>query len=215
VPMSGGLTIQFPDDREPIHIRFEVSEADVPILERYTTALRALMQAIDRMGGLPARLNVSWEIGQAVQFKSEEPTPDQRAALMHYLRPLILTNEPGSFDRVSGALKRSSDHEFIRDRLRRFRDIFAGSDLRDAVVISRGDLALNSESAFQHWLNGFEYHQEEERAAKVAQPGDALPIEAVRPIFMMMLVEKIKAMSLLGQVVEKMLASPNSVDPVA
>lgn len=203
--LSGGLLFDFPDGRESVHLRFEINEADAEIMRQFTAATQAMLAAFSRAGGLPTQLHVSFQQSETAQFKTEEPTDDQRAAILHYLRPLILTKEPGSFDRSCGAVRRCSDHEFLGTHLRRLRDIYSGANLRDTIVISRGDLALNSEAAFQHWLNGFEYHREADRAAAVAEKGDLLPLEVLRPIFIMMLNEKIKAIMLLSQIIDKML----------
>jgi len=203
--ISGGLRFDFPDGREPVHLRFVINAADAEILRQFSAAAQAMLAAFSRAGGLSTQLHVSFQQGEAAQFKTEEPTDDQRAAILHHLRPLLLTKEPGSFDRTCGAVRRCSDHEFLGTHLRGLRDIYSGANLRDTIVISKGDLALNSEAAFQHWLNGFEYHREADRAAAVAGKGDLLSLEVVRPIFIMMLNEKIKAIVLLGQIIDKML----------
>lgn len=208
--LSGSLKVEYPDGREPQTLRFEVAEADADILRRFSMAAHAMLSAVNRAGGLPARVHLSFEPGRGVQFNTEEPTEDQRAAILHFCRPILLTNEPGSFDRACGAVRRSSDHTFLSEHLRRLRHIFSGGDIRDTVVISRGDIAINSDVAFQHWLNGFEYHNDDTRAAMVSQPGDLVPYEAVRPLFMMMLVEKVKAIALLAYLVDRILELPAS-----
>ncbi len=199
------MNVEFPDERDPIRFRYSVSDQDEVLLRRFVRSSREVVEAARRAGGLPAKLHLSYSEDSGFRVETAEPTDDQRALILHRLRPLILTNEPWSFDRVCGIVRRSSDHEFLSRHLRWLRGIYTGSEIRNMVVFSRGELVLNSDAAFQHWLNGFEYHQEEDKAAKIADGDSVLPVEVVRPIFMMLLSQKLKAISHLAFFVDKML----------
>ena len=208
MPLKGNLTVKFADSREPVRFGFCVGPADEQILRQFSTAQRTFSAAFQRDGGLPVSLNLSFREGEGLKVSSEEPSEDQLAVMLHRLRPILPTAEPGSFDRTCGAVRRASDNGFIGKHLRRIRDIYSGSDLRDQVVISRGELILNSDTAFEHWLTGFEYHPGAKRAAVVADAESPLPLQAVRPVFLMMLSEKVKAISMLALFVEKLLEWP-------
>lgn len=206
--LQGHLTVEFPNGEETVVLRFSVSSADEIVLRRFTQTTKDVVEAVHRAGGLPAQLRLSYREETGLRLATEEPSDDLRSVILHRLRPLILKKEPWSFDRVCAIVRRSSDHPFLGRHLRSLRGIYAGKNLQDIVVFSRGELVLNSETAFEHWLNGFEYHREEARAAEVANVDSLLPIEAVRPIFIMLLSEKLKAITLLAYLVEKMLERP-------
>lgn len=206
--LTGGLTIEFPDGREPVKMRFAVGDDDELILRSFSVEARALVESVQRVGGIPLQLNLSYHQDEGLSFTTIEPNDDQRAIILHRLRPMILSREPASFDRVCAIVRRSSDHEFLGTHMRRIREIYSGSDLRELLVVSRGEVVLNSEASFQNWLNGFEYHRDADRSAAIAEPEDLLPIQAVRPLFMAMLSEKLKAIVLLNQFVDKLLERP-------
>ena len=208
MPLKGNLTVEFADGREPVRFGFFVGPADELILRQFAAAHQTFAAAFQRIGGLPVSLNLSFKEGEGVKVSTEEPSEDQLAIMLHRLRPILLTEEPGSFDRTCGAVRRAADDEFIGKQLRRIRDIYSGADLRDQVVISRGELVLNSDTAFQHWLTGFEYHPGAKRGELVANADSLLPLQAVRSIFLMMLAEKLKAISMLALIADKLLERP-------
>lgn len=208
--LAGRLTFEFPDGREPIKFGFVLATEDEDLLRQYVAATKDLMDSVRRAGGLSTQLNMSFRRDEGIVYTTTEPTDDQRAIILHRLRPLILSREGASFDRACAIVRRSSEHEFLVTYLRRLRDLYSGKDFRELVVISRNDIILNSETAFHHWLNGFEYHRDAERAALVAEKGDPLPFDVVRPSFMVMLGEKLKAINLLADMVSKMIERSDS-----
>lgn len=203
--LDGRLTIQFGDGRETVALRFQVSAEGEAVLRQYVEQTDDVLKAIQRVGGLPVELNISFQQGEGLRFNTVEPTEDQRAVILHKLRPMLLKKEPASFDRACAVVSRSTDHEFMSAHLRRLRDVYNGTDLRSTVIISRGETVLNSEAAFEHWLNGFEYHRDADRAAVITDADALLPLEAIRPLYLTMLQEKLKAMTLLANIASKML----------
>jgi hypothetical protein len=212
----GRLKVDFPDGRESVWLTFAVSDNDEALLRKYSAATREAISTAQQVGGLAVNLTLTVTVGEPVQFTATEPNSVQRAAILHRLRPLILTNEPASFNNVCAAVKRSSTDDFMKRHLRLIRDRYRGAVMRQQVAILRDEVALNSDTAFENWLNGFgEYHSYPDAAAKIHSENDLLPIEAKRPIFMLLLREKLDAIILLNQIVEKMLEEPEVERPVA
>lgn len=196
--IAGGLRVEFPDGRPPVELRFEVHENDVHILRGFAADASQLFQSISRMGDVRFALEVMVDnVTGTINAKVAEPSDDQRAVLLHRLRPLILTKEPWSFDRTCGALSRATNHPFMRERLRIIRDVYSGKNLREQVVVSKGGLVLNSDVAFDRWLNGFEYHRDVAGRAELQAADDVLSFEATRSVILDLLLEKVNAIQLL------------------
>ena len=72
--LSGGLTIEFPDGRDAIKLRFAASDAAERVLRQFACTTRELLTALGRAGGLPVELNLSYSQGEGLSFRAEEPT---------------------------------------------------------------------------------------------------------------------------------------------
>ena len=96
------------------------------------------------------------------------PPDDDVVALLHRLRPLVLTSEQTEFFRVCKIIDRRVRHESIQAELERCRDLFSGKRFQSLVKISvtspAGDaIVLNSEATLQKWLKAYEYHRDDEK----------------------------------------------------
>jgi hypothetical protein len=209
--LQGGITFQFADGRPTEHARFTLGVADETVLRQYLTEALALQDALQRQGGFAASYHFSWSVEKGVAISGAEPTDDQRAVVLHRLRPFLLEGETCYFHSVRGIVARSTDTPFLHDWLRQTKARFMGKLLEQKVIISVGDLVLNSERALNHWLYGFEYHRDEEKSVALIKAHDPVPVGSSRPIFIMMLQEKAVAVLHLAHVVHKMLEEPTDL----
>ncbi|MCY3019801.1 MAG: hypothetical protein NTW87_12330 [Planctomycetota bacterium] len=189
-------------------MRFALGDADEQVLRAFLHEAQALEDSLLRQGGFAASYHVSWKIGQPLVITGTEPNADQRAVMLHRLRPFLLQGESLYFHSVRGILARSSDSPFLHDWLRQTKARFTCKHSQQQFLISVGDMVLNSEAALNQWLNAFEYHREEAKAIDLIMTHDPFPVDASRPIFIMMLREKVDAVLHLGHVVHKMLSDP-------
>lgn len=203
--LTGGLTIEF-RDRAPEACRFDFDDAAERQLKGFLAEALRLESALRDMGGLPVTYRVRFQQGEPVIFDGEEPSEAQRAVFLHRMRPFVLQNEPYEFNLIRGVVARGSTGEWLQDRLRQMKELYTGRHMRSQASIGVGDLIVNSEAALQHWLNGFEYHRDEERAQALVEAHGSLSIDASRPIFIMMLREKANAVLHLANLIHGMLA---------
>jgi hypothetical protein len=211
--LQGGLTFQFADGRPTEHARFALGDAEVAVLRQFLNEALALQDALLRQGGFASSYHFSWNVEKGVEISGAEPTDDQRAVILHRLRPFLLEGETCYFHSVRGIVARSSETPFLHDWLRATKARFMGKMLEQKVVISVNDLILNSERALNHWLYGFEYHRDEAKAVALIKAHDPVPVDSSRPIFIMMLQEKATAVLHLAHVVHKMLEEPSDAPP--
>jgi len=206
VAISGALDVRFSDGREPDKAPFSLTTEHEAVLRRFSVAVKDLAEAVRDAGGLQAALNISFQQGEQLQVRTTQPTRPEREAMLYRLRPLILRKEETSFELVRGIVGQSSGYPELRKYLKRLASIYDGADLRSVVQITHGESVVNSDEAFQQWLNGFEYHRYADSAAAIAGDGALLDIDVLRPIFLMMLSEKLKAIGMLAAIVDAMLA---------
>jgi hypothetical protein len=91
--LQGGLTFEFGDGRPTEHARFAVNDADERVLRAFLSEAQALEDALRRQGGFGASYRISWAVGQPLVIGGTEPDSDQRAVVLHRLRPFLLQDE--------------------------------------------------------------------------------------------------------------------------
>ncbi len=206
--LRGGLTFEFDDGRPIERVRFVVDDADEKVLRAFLREAEALEEALLRQGGFGASYHISWSLGQPLMISGTEPDADQRAVILHRLRPFLLQDEALYFHSVRGIVARSTESPFLQDWLRQTKARFTSKHSQQQFLISVSDVVLNSEAALNSWLYGFEYHRDEAKSVALIKAHDPVPVDSSRPIFIMMLREKATAILHLGHVVRKILAEP-------
>jgi hypothetical protein len=82
--------------------------------------------------------------------------------LLHVLRPIILSREPASFEKMAGLLGKRFASDEMRKHLRAIRDIFEHGHLSRYMQVTVGGRELFKDETLKLWLNGEEYHQDSE-----------------------------------------------------
>ena len=61
---------------------------------------------------------------------------------------------------------------------------------------------MNTEQVLQNWLNAYEYHRDPQRREKLATVHhELLPLEALRPVFVSMLIDKARAVAAIADII--------------
>jgi hypothetical protein len=126
---------------------------------------------------------------------------------LHVARPILLSQEPCSFDRVFSAIGTRFSGSLLRTRLKELRQLYEKGDVQPLMQMSVGDQPLFHDSALKLWLNGVQYHHDLEKRQQIQELEKALGAENVRAIFLTQLSGKFRAALILGQVVNLILAS--------
>ncbi len=204
--ISSKVSFKLRDPEKHEEAVFSIDEANESALRKYLAEALRLEAALLRQGGFGASYNVSWSVGEQLCITGTEPTSDQRAAVLHHLRPFLLEDEPYSFKRVRGILARSSSSLVLTEWLQQVKQRYAGNLLQSQVKIEVGALLLNSETVLNKWLNAYEYHRDDNKAIELVKQHDPIPVDSSRPIFAMMLQEKATAVLHMGWLINQILA---------
>ncbi|BBJ23444.1 hypothetical protein W01_13710 [Candidatus Nitrotoga sp. AM1P] len=79
------------------------------------------------------------------------------------------------------------------------------------ISIQSNNCIVNSEKMLFTWLNAYEYHREREKQELLESYSKIMPTEWSRGVFLTLLVEKGKAISNLGALVEVVLGKRNAL----
>jgi hypothetical protein len=156
-------------------------------------------------GGIQVRARLTWDHEKGLSWSGELPPDDDLAAYLHRLRPFLLQNEATSFDRVCAIIGRALPHEPMRALLRRQRREFDGRNFQSQFQLLSNDVVVNSERVLKLWLNGFEYHRDREQRDEIARLHQLLPMDATRPVFVSMIIDKVRAVAEIATVVRILL----------
>jgi hypothetical protein len=210
--ISISFRLRDPDKLETADV--ELSSEDLAVLRAYLTEAFHLESAMQRQGGFAASYNFSWKLGEPLRISGTEPDADQRAVILHRLRPFLLDREPLYFNKVRGIVARSTSSPELGEWLVQTKLRFTSRLLQQQVIIKIGDLVINSEQALDKWLNAFEYHRDEDKAVELIKEHDPIPVDSSRPIFIMILREKATSVLHLGWLINQILAAVDKRAPL-
>lgn len=161
--------------------------------------------------GEGVQLNFVGNEGTAPQWSVKAPPVDDVLAFLHRLRPLILQEEPACFQKVRAVLKRRLKDASIHPFMERLLDVYEGREMQKVVAIQSNDCIVNSEKMLITWLNAYEYHRDRDKQELLESYSKIMPSEWSRGVFLILLVEKGKAITNLGALVEVVLGKRNSL----
>lgn len=120
--------------------------------------------------------------------------------LLHVLRPVMLSDEATSFEKIAGLLKRRFADRVFSDLLKRLRRMFEHGELSLYLQFGVGSQPLFHRSTLDTWLNGVQYHTDAEKAEAWAALENVLQLENSRALVMNQLHSRVKALMMLESV---------------
>jgi len=187
-----GVQTKAEDPVETVSATFDESEID--LLRSYVEFVHRLSETRLLQRGIPAITNLDWKQGEGMKWTCPPYENGELHELLHVLRPLILSKEATSFERIAGMLGRKFDNKKFRDYLKLQRTIFDDGELKLFMQISLNDQPLLDDATLKLWLNGEQYHTDEEKAATWKKIETALTIENTRALVITQLQSKVKAL---------------------
>jgi hypothetical protein len=189
----------------------EFAPGDVEILERYLAQVDQLLAVKGVREGLPCNLSMSFDMQKlGGNLTAHLPDDDTLAAVLHRLRSLILQRETASFVNTCAVLGRNITDTSVRTILREKRELFENSDRAQTWVVKSNEVRINAENVLQDWLNGVEYHTDEERRARIEELMRG-PEVLVRHALVSMLLNKIDAIRAVDTLVRVLLKLETAV----
>lgn len=157
--------------------------------------------------------NIDWKAGEGMKWTCPPYENGELHELLHVLRPLVLSREITSFERITGMLGKKFNSEKFRGHLKLQRTIFEDGELKLYMQISLNDQPLLDDATLKLWLNGEQYHTDEEKAATWKEIEKALTVENTRALVITQLQAKVKVLFsvqyIVNLIIEKADAQPN------
>ena len=187
-----GLQTKAEDPVETVPGSFDDSE--IALLRRYVEFVDRLRVTKLLQRGMPGITNMNWKQDKGMKWTCPPYENAELHELLHVLRPLILSKEATSFERITGLLGRKFDSEKFRGHLKLQRTIFEDGELKLYMQISLNDQPLLDDATLKLWLNGEQYHTDEEKAASWKEIEEALTVDNTRALVITQLKAKVKAL---------------------
>ncbi len=144
--------------------------------------------------------------GEPTRIQATLPPEDDIAAFLHFLRPFVLTKSATSFARMRSLLARRITLPPVQQHLKRLKSIYAGNEIPFEIEIGspNGKLVLNSEDAMNKWLNGLEYHQDDDKRDAVLSTFTVFTAPATRAMLLYCLLQRSSAIGKLGAIIDRL-----------
>lgn len=199
------LTLRDAEDTVVATISGDFAPEDIVLLRRFTIAMERVRGTALLKRGLPAITNMKWS-GTSMEFSCEPYTDSELFELLHVLRHVILSQETASFEKIIVLLGRRFKSREFGDHIKALLNLFENGELSSYMQISVGGQPLFDSSLLRMWLNGAQYHTDEEKAAAWAKLEGSLETENARALVMNQLHSRVKALFLLEHVVNLVLS---------
>lgn len=193
------LTLRNSEDALVATISGEFTPEDVMLLKRFVAAMDRVRATALLKRGLPAITNMKWS-GAGMEFSCEPYSDTELFELLHVLRHLILSQERASFEKVLALLGRRFSSREFGDHAKALRHLFENGELSSYMQISVDGQPLFDDSLLRMWLNGTQYHTDEEKAVAWSKLEGSLESDNARALVMNQLHSRVKALFLLDHV---------------
>lgn len=188
-----------------------LSDEEVATLAAYIGYVDALDALCLIKSGFEFGISFKIEGGRTT-FIPRHPDPESVLAVLHRLRPLVLSREHASFERVSGILGRAFGDAIFRAVLKVIRITYDSAE-PDLPRLISNDVVLSSRATLFDWLNSYgEYHADQKKKAKLDKLLGHVPDALSQHAFLMAIDGLVKGVQGLAGLVQLVLARQDSFD---
>jgi hypothetical protein len=188
---------------EEIELSFDKTEIEK--LELFMVNFERFQSARFIENGIPIIKHITWKTEEGLSFELTEFEYREVYELLHLARPIFLKSEPASFDKTCSIFGKKGKGTALAAHLKSIRRLYEKGEYQPYFQISINDYPLFHENTIMVWLNGMEYHQDEEKREKIKEIESALTKDLARMIFVSQLSGRIKATFMLAHIVSLVL----------
>ena len=206
------IHLRTPEGAVDESLTVQLTDDEVERLRNFSRLMSRLAstQLVNR--GIPAITKMQYAEG-AMHFVCEQYSNGELHELLHVLRPLILQEERSSFQNIGAIVGRRLRHQLISARLKHLRRVYAEGDLSRFMQIKINEHPLFADETIKLWLNGEQYHSDDDKAAAWCRLENAMTASNARALVIEQLRSKVMALDELHSVVELLLEAIDSTSP--
>lgn len=190
----------------------EIEDEEITKLEGYLANMERLSKSKIVSEGIPGTLTIKADIAGNFTHSVSLPDEDQILAFLHRMRRFILNDESSSYNTITGIIGRRFNNEKIRSMIKTQRKIYDGREFQSVIQIQSNGQMINSEKMLFDWLNSFEYHDDSTKRKEIEKLHKLMPLEASRAVFLMLLMDKVKAIFSIGDFVALILGKVETIE---
>lgn len=177
-------------------VLFSFNDIELEIINKFIENCKRLSQAKLIRTGLPS-FNIKWDRETGFKIQCTKYQYDHICELLHLLRPLILSSERASFDKIKATMGKKSANTILSKYMKVIGDVYKDGLYKRYVQISIKNIPLFQRETVNKWLNGIEYHQDKDKAEMVNKIKTALSDDDANSFFIAQLWGQIYAIFML------------------
>lgn len=182
------MFLKFDDEESEHRLHAIFVDDDVELLRKYCANCQRLRDTKLYREGIGGKVNFKWEADEGASVEPENPFDlEFVSSFIHRLRPIRLTNEPASFDKVAARIKQRFGGKPMKRQIEAIRSIVEESPFAAYGQITMGDVSLWDSETIEKWLNAFEYHQDEDKESYLAGVLQNIGYEGMNIVFVQQL----------------------------
>jgi hypothetical protein len=181
------------------------STDELQLLRQYQGHVNDIRETRFYKEGRGVHLNVTWAEARGLVTTVSTPPWDDVQFLLYKLRPIILHDEPASFNRTKSLLGRRFKNSPLTPLLKFLGDQYTGQRMQAMVKMRSNGVLMNCEEMLFTWLNAHEYHRDAEKQVLLETLHKVLPLKWSQGVFVCLVIEKVKAADNLSQLCDLML----------
>ena len=193
------------EEDETVEQRIELSfeEAEIEKLRLFMRNFERFKNADLIQKGIPELKKMGWDTkqGQGLTFEFTDFDYKDVYELLHLARPFFLAEEPASFERTCGILGKRGKGTVLTGTLKFIRTLYEKGEYQSLFQVTLGGTPLFHESTLKAWLNGVEYHQDQDKREQIEKLEKALSQNAARGIFVSQLSGRIHSIFELAHII--------------
>ena len=98
------------------------------------------------------------------------------------------------------------------EAIQSLKEYFDGTNSQKFFRLNTNETIVNSDNTLYNWLNAYEFHHEEQKKELLSLMHKIFPKEASRAIFVMLLIDKSKAIQVLNGLIRPVIGKVKSVN---
>jgi hypothetical protein len=208
------VPLQLPISEEPgvsLTIAGDFSPEELDTLAQFVKSMRRIRACALLSRGMGGFGGMKFD-KTGIEFRSSSSpcTDGELSELLHVLRPVTLENERASFKNTTTLLGRRLRGEELAQFLNINKRIFRDGEMSLYMQVTIGTQKLFSESLLNIWLNGTQYHTDEDKAQAWSKLETSLGEPNAKAIVLSQLHSKVMALMNIDYVAQQVLGAPDA-----
>lgn len=179
----------------------EFSDSDLDQLRAFSAQMERVEASALVSRGFSGITNMKWGAGSGMDFTAGEYSNAELYELLHVLRPVMLERERTSFYKALALLSRRFADKGFSEYVAYLRHVFEEGVLSGYMQIEVNGQKLLHHSVLKLWLNGVQYHTDEEKAEAWRHLESALSESNARALTIELIHSRVKVLLLFNTIV--------------